>query len=128
MLLIWLILYLFTCAGLSGGIEHFIVVARIITLLLASFRLLTGMFQLYQLGLEYMKDVVNWIEITLFICTIVFVSVFKTECWLERCGGGSYEVNALHCVVCSLCMPSNVHCCLFHCFLGQCFLVKCIPT
>ncbi len=33
-------------------------------------------------------------------------------------------VNALHCDVCSLCMPSGVHGCLFHWFLGQCFLVE----
>ena len=35
-----------------------------------------------------------------------------------------YVVNALHCDVCSLCMPSGVHGCLFHWFLGQCFLVE----
>ena len=38
--------------------------------------------------------------------------------WLERCRDGSYAVNALHCDVCSLCMPSGVHGCLFHWFLG----------
>ena len=47
--------------------------------------------------------------------------------WLERCRDGSYAVNALHCDVCSLCMPSGVHGCLFHWFLGQCFLVEVHP-
>ena len=47
--------------------------------------------------------------------------------WLERCRDGSYAVNALHCDVCSLCMPSGVHCCLFHWFLGQCFWVEVHP-
>ena len=47
--------------------------------------------------------------------------------WLERCRDGSYAVNALHCDVCSLCMPSGVHSCLFHWFLGQCFLVEVHP-
>ena len=44
--------------------------------------------------------------------------------WLERCRDGSYAVNALHCDVCNLCMPSGVHCRLFHWFLGQCFMVE----
>ena len=58
--------------------------AGVITLFLASFRLLTEVFQLCQLGLEYLKDVTSWIEITLFICSIIFVSVFKTECMCPR--------------------------------------------
>ena len=47
--------------------------------------------------------------------------------WLERCRDGRYVVNALHCDVCSLCMPSGVHGCLFHWFLGQCVLVEVHP-
>ena len=43
------------------------------------------------------------------------------------CSMPSYAVNALHCDVCSLCMPSGVHCCLFHWFLGQCFWVEVHP-
>ena len=53
--------------------------------------------------------------------------VVKTADTSISVSDGRYVVNALHCDVCSLCMPSGVHGCLFHWFLGQCFLVEVHP-
>ena len=42
------------------------------------------------------------------------LALLKMVILLEICRDGSHVVNALHCDVCGLCMPSGVHCCLFH--------------
>ena len=47
---------------------------------MAVIRLLFEMFQAISLKIYYIFDWVNWLELTLFICSIIFVSVYRTDC------------------------------------------------
>ena len=49
-------------------------------MLVALVRLAVEVFQLIRHPLEYIKDWVNWIEIPLYICSILFLFVFATPC------------------------------------------------
>ena len=79
-----LLLLITTYAGSNGGNPHFIVAGGVIILILACIRLLLELFQLHQMGLEYLKDMANWIEVILFTSAIIFVSVFNTDCLCPR--------------------------------------------
>jgi transient receptor potential cation channel subfamily A protein 1 len=50
--------------------------------LIAFVRLCFEIFQFIQLiwTLDYIKDLVNWIEVILFVCSILFAFVFFTPC------------------------------------------------
>ncbi len=58
-----------------------IYISAIVVVILSLFRLviLEGI-QLITQRSRYLLDWVNWIEITLFICSIIYVWVFHTEC------------------------------------------------
>ena len=65
---------------LSGARSRFVFTAAAIIIVLAGIRLLLEASQLlYQLK-SYLFDWVNWIEVSLYILSIIFVSVFRTTC------------------------------------------------
>ena len=65
---------------LIGARSRFVFTAAIIVIVLAGMRLLLEASQLvYQLK-SYLFDWVNWIEVSLYILSIIFVSVFRTTC------------------------------------------------
>ena len=54
--------------------------AAVIVIFLAALRLVIEAFQLVQLKVWYILDWVNWLEVSLFLFAIMFVSVFNNEC------------------------------------------------
>ena len=65
---------------LSDTRSRFVFTAGVIIIILAGIRLLLEASQLvYQLR-SYLSDWVNWIEVSLYILSIIFVSVFRTTC------------------------------------------------
>ena len=68
--------------GVSSSTTGFIFVAAIIVIVFAAIRLIFEIFQFIQLlpSFDYIKDLVNWIEVTLFVCAILFAFVFSTQC------------------------------------------------
>ena len=70
------------CLGVGSTTTRFIFAAAIIVIVFAVIRLGAEVFQFFQLlpTLEYVMDLVNWIEVILFICSILFAFVFFTPC------------------------------------------------
>lgn len=66
--------------GLSSVKNVFLLAAASIVIIMAVIRLIFEMFQAISLKIYYIFDWVNWIEVTLFICSIIFVSVYRTDC------------------------------------------------
>ena len=65
---------------LSDARSRFVFTAAVIIIILAGVRLLLEASQLvYQLR-SYISDWVNWIELSLYILAVIFVSVFRTTC------------------------------------------------
>ena len=65
---------------LSDTSPLFLFTAAIIIIVLAAIRLLLEASQLMYQRTSYLLDWVNWIEISLYILSIIFVSVFRTTC------------------------------------------------
>ena len=65
---------------LSGARSHFVFTAAVLIIVLAGIRLLLEASQLMYQRISYLLDWVNWIEISLYILSIIFVSVFRTTC------------------------------------------------
>lgn len=65
---------------MSDSLRDFTFAVAILVIVLSSSRLAFEIGQFCQLRLNYMKDLVNWIEVAAYICSIVFVWVFHTEC------------------------------------------------
>ena len=59
---------------------QFLFLGAIFTIVTAIFRLAIELSQLYRHPLEYLQDWVNWLEIPLYLCSIIFTSVFATPC------------------------------------------------
>ena len=59
---------------------RFLFLCAIITIVTALFRLAIELTQLYRHPLEYLQDWVNWLEITLYLCSILFTFGFATPC------------------------------------------------
>ena len=59
-----------------------IFISAVIVLVIAVIRLGMELFQFLRLinALEYLKDIVNWIEVILFVCSILFAFVFFNNC------------------------------------------------
>ena len=68
--------------GLSIAIHEyrFLYVGAAVTILTALLRLAIEIFQLFRHPLEYMLDWVNWLEIPLYLLSIIFTFVFATPC------------------------------------------------
>ena len=58
----------------------FLFFAASYVIIVAVIRLLLEMFQLVNLKLSFLLDWVNWAEIILFVCSIIFVFVYGTDC------------------------------------------------
>ena len=67
-------------AELSDSRSNFVLAGAVMTILFALVRLFKEAVQLRYDPISYLFDWVNWIEITLYILSIVFVSVFRTTC------------------------------------------------
>ena len=65
---------------LSDTSPLFLFTAAIIIIVLAAIRLLLEASQLMYQHINYLFDWVNWIEVSLYILSIIFVSVFRTTC------------------------------------------------
>ena len=59
---------------------RFLFVGAIFTIVTAIFRLAIELTQLCRHPLEYLQDWVNWLELPLYLCSIIFTSVFATPC------------------------------------------------
>jgi len=59
---------------------HFLYVGSAVTILIALMRLGIEIFQLCRHPLEYLLDWVNWMEIPLYLFSIIFTVVFTTPC------------------------------------------------
>ena len=68
----------------SNTSTNFVFPGAVITVLFALVRLFKEAVQLYYDPKSYLSDLVNWIEITLFILSIIFVSVFRTTCMCSQ--------------------------------------------
>ena len=66
--------------GLSIHEYRFLYVGAVVTILTALFRLAAEIFQLCRHPLEYLLDWVNWLEIPLYLFSIMFTFVFATPC------------------------------------------------
>jgi len=66
--------------GLSIHEYRFLYVGAAVTILTALLRLGLEIFQLCRHPLEYLLDWVNWMEIPLYIFSIIFTFVFATTC------------------------------------------------
>ena len=55
-------------------------IAASIVILVAVLRLLFEFFQLVSVGLYYLFDWVNWLEVALFVCSVIFAFVYLTDC------------------------------------------------
>ena len=75
--------YILNCSyhlGLSIHEYRFLYVGAAVTILTALLRLALEIFQLCRLPLEYLQDWVNWLEIPLYLFSIIFTFVFATPC------------------------------------------------
>lgn len=68
-------------AGLSGSRTQFILGAAFVIVFLVSVRIVIEIFQFMRLKLHYFKEVINWLEIVLYFCTLNFVWVFHSPCF-----------------------------------------------
>lgn len=72
--------FLFPSTEQSGNRRRFIYIAAVIIIIFAVIRILMEAFQMIQLRLFYFFSWVNWVELLLFICSIIFVWIFHSEC------------------------------------------------
>ena len=73
-------LILATCTGLSEHERRFIFSAAVIIIVISIIKLALEIVQFIQLRLDYVLDWVNWMEVLIFFCSIIFVWVFHTGC------------------------------------------------
>lgn len=70
--------------GISGSKQVFLYIAPAVVIFFALVRLLLELVQLVSqtkgLKNSYLADWVNWMEIILYFCSIIFVWVYNTEC------------------------------------------------
>lgn len=77
--MILLFFFLFTLVP-SEIHYYFLHVAAAVVIILALSRLVVEAVQFVQLRQHYLLDVTNWIEVTLFVCSIIFVWIFHNKC------------------------------------------------
>ena len=69
---------------LSDNRTRFVYVAAVVIIIFAVIRTAMEIFQMFQLHvIDYLLDWVNWLELTLFILSIIFAWVFNTDCRCE---------------------------------------------
>ena len=66
--------------GLSDHEYRFLYVGAAVTILTSFLRLTVEIYQLCRHPLEYLLDWVNWLEIPLYLFSIIFTFVFATPC------------------------------------------------
>ena len=67
-------------AELNDTTSNFVRASAVIVIIYAIIRILWEILQLCYDLQHYLSDWINWIEITLYILSIIFVSVLKTTC------------------------------------------------
>ena len=65
---------------LSATRSLFVFTAAVIIIVLAGIRLLLEASQFWYQRISYLSDWVNWIEVSMYILSIIFVVVFRTTC------------------------------------------------
>ena len=80
-------------AELSNTRLNFVFAAGVIIIVLAGLRLLLEASQFWYQLISYISDWVNWIEISLYILSIIFVSVFRTPCLCPH--GWQWQVGVM---------------------------------
>ena len=63
---------------------RFVYVAAVMSIVFAAIRMVMEVFQMIQLHLNYILNWVNWLEVILFILSIIFAWVFHTHCLCEK--------------------------------------------
>ena len=66
--------------GLTIDEYRFLFIGAAFTIATALLRLAIEVVQLCRHPLEYLQDWVNWLEIPLYLCSMIFTSVFATPC------------------------------------------------
>ena len=66
--------------GLSSNRRGFLVFASLVIIILSLIQLLLKMFQLVTVKIYYILNWVNWLEVALYVCAIVFVSAIRADC------------------------------------------------
>ena len=66
--------------GLSSSRHVFLIVAASVVIVVAVIRLFFELFQFISLKHLYVLDWVNWFEIILFICAIIFSFIYQADC------------------------------------------------
>ena len=70
---------------LSDNHTLFVYVASVVIIVFTVIRAAMEVFQMIRLRLiEYLLDWVNWLELTLFVLSIIFAWVFHTDCLCEK--------------------------------------------
>lgn len=71
----------------------FLQTAAILIIIISITRLALECYQFIQLVQDYFSDLSNWVEIPLFICSIIFALVFDHECLCPR--GWQWQIGIL---------------------------------
>ena len=75
------------------GVVAFLQIAAILIIIISVLRLALECYQFIQLVQDYFSDLSNWVEIPLFICSIIFALVFDHECLCPR--GWQWQIGIL---------------------------------
>jgi transient receptor potential cation channel subfamily A protein 1 len=67
--------------GLSSTRQVLLLITSLVIIILSTIQLLLKMFQLVTLKIYYLLNWVNWLEVSLYICAIVFVSAIRVDCF-----------------------------------------------
>ena len=68
------------CDGAIAGMDSTAVGLSAVVLLFAIFRLFFEVVQLVSQRLSYLKDWINLVEISQYICTVIFVWIYHNDC------------------------------------------------
>lgn len=67
-------------AGQSNSLVAYLQVTVILIIVMSVLRLALECYQFIQLLQDYLLDLANWVEVPLFVCSIVFVLVLQHQC------------------------------------------------
>ena len=66
--------------GQSATQQEFLVTAAVMIILYSIFGLVLEVFYFFQQLHIYLFDIATWVDVPLFICAIIFTSVFHSDC------------------------------------------------
>lgn len=77
-MLFYLLLFL---EGMTSIKQGFLLFTATVVILIAVIQLMLKIFQLFTLKIHYLLNWMNWLEVGLFSCAIVFVFVYRSDCY-----------------------------------------------